>query len=60
MPRIALTAKVFQAFENESSVNVAITRSGDLNSGGTFQIKTLMTSSEKAALCKLLAIIYSY
>lgn len=53
VPRIAFTANDFQVFENESSVNIAITRSGDLSSGGTFQIKTLMSSSMNAAICKL-------
>lgn len=49
VPRVAFAARTFVSFENQTSVDVRIARSGDLSSGGSLQVKTQI-SSENAAL----------
>ena len=52
MPRIAFTSDSFVVFENQTSVDIRITRSGDLNGAGSFHLKTLQGTTDTAALGK--------
>ena len=52
MPRIAFTSGSFVVFENQTSVDIRITRSGDLNGAGSFHLKTLQGTTNTAALGK--------
>ena len=48
MPRIAFTSDSFVVFENQTSVDIRITRSGDLNGAGSFHLKTLQGTTDTA------------
>lgn len=52
MPRLAFTASTFVVFENQTSVDITISRSGDLCGAGSFQLRTLQLLSETAAVGK--------
>lgn len=49
MPRLVFTAGTFVVFENQTSVDITIARSGDLCGAGSFQLKTLQVLSETPA-----------
>lgn len=53
VPKISFASDVFEVYQNESSVNVEVTRGGDLGGSGSFFIKASQIYSEDASLCKL-------
>ena len=57
VPRISFSVDVFEMFENQTSANILLTRSGDLNDAGSFRIKTVELSSANAAIRKYLSIL---
>ena len=57
VPRISFSVGVFEVFENQTSANILLTRSGDLNDAGSFGIKTVALSSANAAIRKYLFIL---
>ena len=59
MPGIAFTSDSFVVLENQTSVDIKITRSGDLNCAGSFHLKTLHGTTDTAALGKFDDLTYT-
>lgn len=49
---MSFSVDVFEVLENQTSANILLTRSGDLNDAGSFRIKTVQLSSAIAAIRK--------
>ena len=45
VPWLELTASTFLVFENQSSVVITISRSGDLGDTGSFRLKTIQNTA---------------
>ena len=45
MPSVTFAAETFVVFENESNVNIIISRSGDMSLNGSFRLKTYSASA---------------
>ncbi len=49
VPSVSFTASTFVVFENQTSVGISVTRSGDMCGHAAFHIQTLPLSAEDAA-----------
>ena len=52
MPSVSFTIESYEVTENDTTVDIMLTRSGDMSTSGSFSIKTLQLSSGNAAVGK--------